>query len=75
MTSYRLTSIPIFFLSQDRGAKMFCAIGMKRKSQTPRSSDENVNPWGKKYLYSWGSCGNPYNWFDYMQVEYKVCLT
>ena len=54
---------------------MFCAIGMKRKSQTPRSGDENLNPWGRKYLYSWGSCGNPYNWFDYMQVEYKVCLT
>lgn len=56
--------------------KRWCAVGLRRSSQAPDPTDIAVNPWGKKYLYTWAykkehnKCGGPYDWFDYLHIEY-----
>lgn len=51
--------------------KRWCAVGLKRSSQSPNYMDPVVNAWGAKYLYSWNKCGGSYDWFDYLHIEYK----
>jgi len=58
-------------LSWEMPQKRWCAVGLKRSSQSPNVGDPVVNAWGTKYLYAWNSCGGSYDWFDYLHIEYK----
>lgn len=52
-------------------SKMKCTIGTRRSTSVPSPRDFNENPFGQRFGYSWGYCGTPYDWFDFIQAEYK----
>jgi len=51
--------------------KMTCSIGARRASAALNPSDDQANPFGKRFGYAWEICGTPYDWFDFIQAEYK----
>jgi len=51
--------------------KMTCSIGARRASAALNPLDSQANPFGKRFGYAWKMCGDPYDWFDFIQAEYK----
>jgi len=51
--------------------KMTCSIGARRASAALNPLDSQANPFGKRFGYAWEICGTPYDWFDFIQAEYK----
>lgn len=51
--------------------KMMCSIGARRASAALNPEDSEANPYGRRFGYAWEMCGTPYDWFDFIQAEYK----
>jgi len=51
--------------------KMTCSIGARRASAALNPLDGEANPFGRRFGYAWEMCGTPYDWFDFIQAEYK----
>jgi len=51
--------------------KMMCSIGARRASASLNPLDPQSNPYGSRFGYAWQKCGTAYDWFDFIQAEYK----
>jgi len=51
--------------------KMTCSIGARRASAALNPLDDQSNPYGRRFGYAWETCGTAYDWFDFIQAEYK----